>query len=136
MPDNEPICDVPFDAAHPPRGALAWRKYDITLPSGLMGAFIFTLGDPDQRDTFPARMANKHKGKVFGTLAIEVPGEPERPIVWMITGRSLQIWFPPNDPDPAEEVRLALIDYFATFFNEVKDFAPSLVDAAPSAHLN
>lgn len=109
------------DKTHPPPVALARRDYDITLPSGLMGSVTFTLGDPDF-DSFAARFAREHDASIFGSLRLEVPGEAERPIVWMVWHKQLQLWYPDTDcPDPSEEVRAAVIELYEMFIRDIGD---------------
>lgn len=110
-----------YNKSHLPPGALAWRDYDITLPSGLLGSITFTLGDPDF-DSFAARFAREHEASIFGSLTLEVPGEAERPIVWMVRHKQLQLWYPDTDyPDPSEEVRSAVVELYETFIHDIGD---------------
>ena len=108
-----------YDKSHLPPGALAWRDYDVTLPSGLMGRVMFTLGDPDF-DSFAAQFAREHDASIFGYLELQVPGEPERPIVWMVQRGKLQLWYPKTgDPDPSDELRKAVTHLYEIFIGDI-----------------
>ena len=107
-------------------GALAWREYQVPLPSRFTATISFTLGDPDH-ETWPAVVARQRGALAFGMLAIDdVPDAPEKAVLWTVERDRLSIICERDDPDPSEEVKQVLPRYFAMFFDDIRDVAPQL----------
>ncbi|SKA34911.1 hypothetical protein SAMN02745126_05575 [Enhydrobacter aerosaccus] len=107
-------------------GALAWREYQVHLPSHVTATLSFTLGDPDH-EAWPAVVARQRGALAFGMLAIDdVPDAPEKAVLWTVEQDRLSIICERDDPDHSEEVKRVLPRYFAMFFDDIKDLAPQL----------
>ncbi|WIM10733.1 MAG: hypothetical protein OJF58_001689 [Enhydrobacter sp.] len=101
-----------------------------------MGSVTFTLGDPDF-DSFASRLARQHEASIFGSLALEVPGEPEMPIVWMVQHTKLQLWYPnTGNPDHGEELRKVVRELYEVFLRDIGDLVEVDDDDSTGQDLN
>jgi hypothetical protein len=114
-----------------PPGILAMREYRVLLPSGPTATIGFALSD-FAHNSEPADVARRNKAVAFGLLAIHgVPDAPERAMVWFHDSTRLRYVLANGDPHPSDEIRRILPRYFAVFFNEIRDVAPSLAALIP-----
>ena len=109
-----------------PRGALAWRQYEVQLLSGRTAILAFSLGDP--RDCTIARVKQEHGASNLGLLVVlNDPDSAEEVLLWFQRATSLTL-LSHGGTMIGEEVTALLPRYLAAFFDEVKDIAPELGD--------
>jgi hypothetical protein len=112
-----------------PPGSLGWAEYRVTLRSGSQIMLGFSLSDPLDRRM--AVLKQRHAASHLGLLVIlDDPESTEEAILWLHQATSLTLIAQQGGVFISDEVKAFLPRYFAAFFDEIKEVAPSLVDVA------
>jgi hypothetical protein len=109
-----------------PDGALAYREYEVTTPSGESGSLALTLGDADA-DFMPARFAKHAGARAFGLVSIlGFSDAPRYPVIWLQMESQIGVTVADGDDDLSPELRQIIARYLAVFFNDIAPVAPEL----------
>lgn len=110
-----------------PPGSLAWQQYQVDLASGRTVTLGFSLADPGDRAM--ARVKAEHCASHLGLLVVlDDPESLDKVVLWLHQTTALTLLSQNGDTLIGHEVRTLLPRYFAVFFDEIKDLAPSLAE--------
>jgi hypothetical protein len=124
--DGDAVVPSPGHGRCPP-GSLAWQQYHVRLISGRTATVGMSLADP--RDRTMARVKAQHGAAHLGLLVIlDDPDSFEETVLWLHQSTTLTLISQNGDAMIGDEVRAVLPRYFAAFFDEVKELAPTLAE--------